>query len=41
MAETLEFAAAASEADLARALADLDAIVEEARAFIAELLRAH
>jgi HPt (histidine-containing phosphotransfer) domain-containing protein len=40
-AEALELAIPASEAELARALANLDAVIEDARAFIAELLRAH
>jgi HPt (histidine-containing phosphotransfer) domain-containing protein len=40
-AETLELMGTVTEADLRRALATLDAATEEARAYIAELLRAH
>jgi HPt (histidine-containing phosphotransfer) domain-containing protein len=40
-AEALELATPPTEPDLARALAELDAVIEEARTFIAELLRAH
>jgi HPt (histidine-containing phosphotransfer) domain-containing protein len=40
-AETLELMGTVTEADLRRAFAALDAATEEARAYIAELLRAH
>jgi HPt (histidine-containing phosphotransfer) domain-containing protein len=40
-AEALELAVPADDAALARTLADLERTIEEARAFIADLLRAH
>jgi HPt (histidine-containing phosphotransfer) domain-containing protein len=40
-AETVELMGTDNAADLARALAALGAAIEEARAYIAELLRAH
>lgn len=40
-AEAIESATPADDAGLVQALADLDAAIEEARAFIADLLRAH
>jgi HPt (histidine-containing phosphotransfer) domain-containing protein len=40
-AETVELMGTVNEADLAHALATLGAAIEEARAYIAELLRAH
>jgi HPt (histidine-containing phosphotransfer) domain-containing protein len=40
-AETVELMGAADEADLRRALAALGSATQEARAFIAELLRTH
>jgi HPt (histidine-containing phosphotransfer) domain-containing protein len=40
-AETVELTGTVDEAELARALAALGAAIDEARAYIAELLRAH
>ena len=40
-AEAVEFVRAASDVDIRRALSGLAAAIEEARAFIADLLRAH